>query len=248
MAITFRSVSALVKQVTTGTIVVTKPAGVVDGDVMITVHIKEGGGGWTITPPAGWTLIQGPDSTTSDGQELVAYKKVASSEGASYSWSHDANNRTLSFAVAYSGVDNTTPININGVTIDSGANASPVSVSSPAETTTQNGCMLLHVAAGDPTNSGGSWTAPAGFTARVNDFDTGSPMDGFVPVLLADKIQSSAGSTGTLTSTLTLSGGDAGWIAQTIALQDASPPAGGAFPPVPEPPFVHANLMPILAR
>jgi hypothetical protein len=64
----------------------TKPTGTIDGDLLITVICSAG----TAAPsgvPSGWTLIRSNDSGGSGTQaSMHSYYKVASSEGASYSW------------------------------------------------------------------------------------------------------------------------------------------------------------------
>jgi hypothetical protein len=65
------------------TVVITKPTGTVDNDLMVAV--VEGYLPVTLTAPTGWLLVAGPvaDST---GLYSWCYQKVASSEGASYTW------------------------------------------------------------------------------------------------------------------------------------------------------------------
>jgi hypothetical protein len=228
MAVTFVAASSIVKQVTTGSIVLNKPTGVVDGDVMFTFHMKDGSGGWTITPPAGWTTLISPVGIdTPDSQTFALYYKVASSEGTTYTWTHDSNSRTISVVTAWHN-NAASPVNASNSSTNASANATPITVTGPTITTTQNGCMIVHFAGGDPdTSTTGSWTVPTGYTSRVSDYDTASPASGWMPILIADKIQTSAGATGTVSSTLTPASGNAGWFAATVAIEDVSPPSGG---------------------
>lgn len=70
----------------TASITMTKPTGVVDGDLMITI-ICSGGTAAPSSVPSGWTLIRSNDSGGSGVQTSIhSYYKVASSEGASYAW------------------------------------------------------------------------------------------------------------------------------------------------------------------
>jgi hypothetical protein len=61
---------------------INKPTGTVDDDYMIAVISTNSS---TVTPPAGWTLLEGP---TLDGSGLssLLYQKKAASEGSSYTW------------------------------------------------------------------------------------------------------------------------------------------------------------------
>lgn len=70
----------------------TKPSGTVDGDLLVACHICVLNGTLpSVTGPAGWTLVSGFPTDVSDGSfkgQLRVYYKQASSEGASYTWTH----------------------------------------------------------------------------------------------------------------------------------------------------------------
>lgn len=113
MAIAFRSASSA-KSVNNDTVplVVDKPAGVVEGDVMIaflaTIQDQT-----TITGPSGWTQLfpTTADTTNSPHCQMTAWIKVAgSSEPSTYTFSWDVAGGAVAGIVAYSGVDPTTPV------------------------------------------------------------------------------------------------------------------------------------------
>lgn len=88
------------------TIVVTKPAGTINGDIMIAFIESERPSGlpqMTITPPAGWTQI---DVTTTVKDTVVGLRedcaiffRVASGEGASYTFTFNASPADASAAI-----------------------------------------------------------------------------------------------------------------------------------------------------
>jgi len=80
--------SSVTNLASTFSLVISKPSGVVDGDLMIAViHLTFNTGAQTFTPASGWTLIR---SDTAGGAgapvTIKSYYKVASSEGADYTW------------------------------------------------------------------------------------------------------------------------------------------------------------------
>lgn len=112
MSVAYRS-SATVTNGTAGTAVtVAKPAGIVDTgsnpgrDHLIAVIAAAGAP--TMTPPAGWTLID----TVASGSSVTmwVYRKLASSEGASWTWTLGSSLRNWGVVLAYTGVDPTDPV------------------------------------------------------------------------------------------------------------------------------------------
>lgn len=92
---------------TAGTsVVVPKPAGLVDGQLM--VAFISAASVTTFTPPAGWEGIEVQDIGSS--LRLISYWKVASTEGASWTWSLGASARNWGWVGCYSGVDTSDPI------------------------------------------------------------------------------------------------------------------------------------------
>lgn len=86
--------SSVTNLINTGTLTISKPSGVVDGDLMIAIiHLNYNNTVITINAPAGWTLIRTTNATT-NGSSIRSYRKVASSEGSSYDWTSSAGNPT----------------------------------------------------------------------------------------------------------------------------------------------------------
>ncbi|MCA1628230.1 MAG: fibronectin type III domain-containing protein, partial [Acidobacteria bacterium] len=189
-------------------ITMAKPTAVVSGDVMVAAIWIKGGSTeiGTITPPPGWTLVRNENYYNLDA--LVTYYKVAtSSEPAGYTWSFSTSPGLLGGIVAYSGVNQTTPIDASAG--DQSFYGS-TSVPAPSVTTTvANTHMISFFAYYDP----GSFTPPAGMTER---FDISNSVS-FMSFSADDESRPSAGPTGTRTA---VASGEANhWITQTIALK-----------------------------
>ena len=76
-----------------------KPTGTVDGDFLIAIvftgHDNSGSAPTVTTAPTGWTLV---NSVTQTDGIVYTYKKVASSEGASWDWTLSASGVELFYA------------------------------------------------------------------------------------------------------------------------------------------------------
>src|SRR5438046_4016113 len=90
------------------TLTITKPAGVVQDDVMI-ASIAVGPSTVTITPPAGWGLVRRTDNASGTTNSLAAYKLPAGAAGpASYDWTLSAGHTGAAGGIqAVSGADPT---------------------------------------------------------------------------------------------------------------------------------------------
>src|SRR5262245_34126504 len=111
MATAFRSQNTVTNGTAGTSVTVSKPAGIVDTgtnsgrDTLIAIIGVAATA--TVTPPVGWTLIT---SAASAGAEIFAYFKLASSEGASWTWTLGSSQRNWGWVGAYTGVDPTTAI------------------------------------------------------------------------------------------------------------------------------------------
>lgn len=96
--------------------VINKPAGVANGNLLI-ANVQSYSGtsnAITITPPAGWSAAAGPVRSGKSGGYIVQYVfyKVASSEGASWTFTLTSGGWFTGVVSAYSGVDTTTPLDV----------------------------------------------------------------------------------------------------------------------------------------
>lgn len=162
---------------------VTKPTGTVDNDVLIATVAYAGG---TLTPPAGWTSVLSQAAT---GVTLAVYRKIAASEGSSYTWSlNSADGLAVSLSTYYN-VNTTTPVNAS----NSQANASSTSMTAPTVTPGTTADMLIFAGA---VAGNIRATAPGGMTEDADVGNTG------VGVYMADQLLASSSATGSKTATL----------------------------------------------
>lgn len=181
-----------------------KPAGTVDNDILLAAIGH--GGAVSITAPAGWTEYSG--SPFDVGFTRVAtYWKRASSEGASWTWTH-SSSLTWALVAAYSGAKTSGDPNDVTPTINNGTGTSVTALSVTIATNNSLGVILW-------TNSGdtGGQTPPSGFTEH------GDPNSTFG----AEDKTLGTGATGNQTTTIVNSDS---WAAFFTAL---APPAAGSL-------------------
>ena len=214
MAIAFRGAwnSTHSYSTLTSGINVNKPAGVLDGDVLMTVMFAAySGTSPRITVPAGWTVRARVQDTNIDW--LVA-TKVASAEPSTWLFSVPGLGAfTGAACVSYSGASGLDVAGSSGYTP---ASNSPVAPS----LTAVNAAPLLVAIFNTPTQSRTA-TPPSGMTERV---DTGDSLSkGFSSISVHDQQLSASGATGDRTATLSGTG-DTLSVLLTLA-PAADPPA-----------------------
>lgn len=205
MAILFRSCNSAF---TNGAalLTITKPAGVVENDLMI-AQISIANLPTTITTPGGWTLIR---ELTAVHLRTIAYYKVAGdSEPADYTWTFSGATTAAGGILAYQGVDASSPVNIeNGQ-----ATPNDTSHATPSVNTTRSNCMLVTLFSVH-SNAILNWTPPA---AEAERFDISSMAGSDNEAVEGnDETQAVPGATGAKTAT---SSGAGVGTAQIIALQ-----------------------------
>ncbi|MCA1807743.1 MAG: hypothetical protein LC687_07845, partial [Actinobacteria bacterium] len=211
MAIAYESVSSTVDNGVNvdDPIVINKPSGTAEGDVLVAFIRFSGGASVTAS---GWTEV---DSNTAYHKIFMLYKVAGSSEPATYSFEPDAFVTASGIIMRFSGVDTTTPSDATS-TDNSGNSAAPRGLS---VTTASDDAMLvlgMYFA-----GSGNSSTAPSGMT-EASEVQYTSANYG---------TQASAGASGNKDATLTSSN-----LWQTImwALKPASSgPAAQTITPTP---------------
>jgi hypothetical protein len=204
MAVTLRGVAH--NSVNSTPITITKPTGTVDGDVMIAI-VSVSGAAHTPSTPSGWTVLD----TETTGPSVQTYWKIASSEGANYSFTFTSGQSASGIIISYSGADGTTPIHkhsaINRAT-------STTTVTALSVTPTVDNCMLLFVGG---VNATAATFSSLGSYTQQDHFGTFS-----VTVFVADLFQASHAASGNATATASASGTTDGSL---IAIQ---PPAAAA--------------------
>jgi PKD repeat protein len=197
---------------------VTKPAGLVTGDVLV-AQVTSDGAPSVAAAPSGWSPVITPLAVGSSAR-VFAYSHVvadASSEPASWTWQLSVANKWNAGVTAFRGVNTSTPFDSAAATR---VNASPsASVTVPEVITTVAGAVLV---GGVGVNNGTlAVSQPSGWTETFES-------SGAQVAEMATQARPAAGATGPATWTLGVSQSAAGWAR---ALRPAS--AGGTTTPPP---------------
>lgn len=193
MAIAFRNAGSA--EAAAGTVIVSKPSGIVDNDLLVATGVINGGA--TITsPPSGWTLIH---SETSGANTFYTYLKRASSEGSSWTWTLSGFATGTMLASGYSGVDTSTAQDVSATNVAAGIAATTVI---PGATTVTNNAWFITAAMQAFGSSGAAFTAPSGFSVDAAATATTTTNT----LALGHKAITPAGATGSSTWTTSDSG------------------------------------------
>lgn len=215
----------------TSSATVSKPTGKwTDGNILLAIVSYAqviGNNPGTINTPSGWTITSG----TATSGESVVFRRVCSSEPASYNFSVTPDSgdtvETCSISVVeYSGQDATTPI--NAVATQKNGNSKTASFNSV--TSTVNNCLILAWVGAVFNATNGTFAVPTGFTAEVGPTKGTTGSDGFVAYTQEwDKAQTTAGAITPGNSAITSSATAANtfWDTHVIAL---APATGGPTP------------------
>lgn len=189
---------------------VTKPTGTVDNDLVVLFFLngRASSYGPAPTPPPGFTLLSG---TQVNGWGFYVstwiYYRVASSEGASWTFTHAAIT-TQAFAVAYRGVDTTTPLDATATTNTGGGTTRTWT----GLTTATADAMLLALGH-DFADTANNLTPPAGLTERIEV----NPL-----VYAAEQVRATPGATGNFSHAVNNNSGESKWAAALLALRPTS--------------------------
>ena len=198
MAVAFLAAGTFVANATSSsTLTLIAPAGVAATDVVLACIYEDGNG--AITAPTGWTLANGTNDTT----VMRAAVYWALGTVASYVFSGFVGNGQEGFTLAYTGVNNTTPMDATAV---GQANASSATITAPSITTVTANAMLVGLFG---VHSVSTFTAVFG-TIRQNGNaagDLGASAAG------ADALQATAGASGTKTETASVAATNIGILA-----------------------------------
>lgn len=207
------------------TLTITKPTGVVSGDLMVAAlcyEDTEGYGSTGITGPSGWTKKNDVLNSTTRYQ---TWEKIAGgSEGASYSWTNTAKPGMWSGGIVrISGHDPSSYWNTSGTS--SLTNSTVTSSTSPSVTTTVDDCLILVTC---HNNLGGyasaNATRPSGYTSIWGNYTSDTTRSESAAAYTS---KATAGATGTHTwTTLDSALGAVDYIFGTIAIAPAAAAAG----------------------
>lgn len=197
------------------------PASIAVGDVLIAVLAVDGGSNNTMTAPAGWAVDLNYDRGTAI-KIVVGHHVVDGSEGSSDTWQTNTANLMCACCVAYRGVDVRTVFEVAPI----GADGNGSSATHPGATSLSPGAWFVWGLSIDGT--GTTMSTTTGFTTEAS-ITTGRGS------AVQDKLQSSPGASGSLSSTL---GVTRQWCSALGVLAAA----------VPAPPIVRPLPMYLLAR
>lgn len=191
--IQFRNASVLGNAVRTNS-VLPVPVGTVDGDILIVGCYNEA----PVTPPAGWNqIVLHPNGN--QPYDLIAYWRRASSEPASYTWTHVNGGTTLFMAAFHGGKETGDPQDAT-FTENEGTGTSLTGL---GVTTGTNNSMLLLI--GGLWNWSNNVSPPSGMSEIVDN----------TAIYLAIQKIATAGATGNKTGTI---GASDDWTAIVLAI------------------------------
>ena len=184
----------------TTTVTLTKPSGTAAGDVLVASFTADKNP--TVSAvPAGWTAIVNNLSVGSGARVFAYYRVVGASDPANYSWSLSTTAKWGGGVTAYRGVNNTTPLD-SSVATAANTSYTASSIAAPSVTTASNNAMLIGGVGFDSSTPGAS--APTGWTERWES------ADGQIAEQ-ADRVQATAGASGTATWTFNVAKAVAVW-------------------------------------
>lgn len=167
-----------------------KPSGTIEGDVMV-AHVVVNSASTTITTPTGWTLLR-RDNTSGSMASIIFYKVAGASEPSSYNWSFGTSRNSAGGIATYYNVDTSTPIDAH----NGQYNQDTSTMTAPSITTTLSNGRLLYIAGASASSS---VSGPSGMTQQ---WRVGSSSMSY----LAERAVTTAGPTGNVTATNTLTG------------------------------------------
>ncbi len=185
------------------------------GDVLFAVLGSGSNLVGTTTPPSGWTTVIDSSGYAHRSTFQVFYKVSSGSEPANYTFSTTTTGARIGATIlSYSGVDNTSPVNISAVSPDDTGWSSPMDA--PSVTATKDGCLIVH-----------GWIVPYGgatYTISTDTWQYAYPYYDYpsYTYALGSVLQSTAGATGT--STATPNFGDHGTIFSLALTPQAAAP------------------------
>jgi hypothetical protein len=208
------------------------PTGVATNDIILLLgSFDQQTATWSGQWPTGFTHLD-EVALTLDGQKVgISWKRASGADTGSYTCAGTPGSGVAAdwalIALAFSGRDTGNPPVKSTVASNNSSNASPVTATANAVTAVAGDDLAW--LCGPDRNSGTSttvFTAPTGHTLRQ------SGDQGFTTVAAATVDNVSAGSTGTVAGSYTLSASQSGWGVWLVRVPAASVAATATPPPV----------------
>jgi len=205
------------------------PSGTTAGDRLLAWIVQDTA--TTISAPGGegWTKLADANTTApADIQTAALFEKKSSSGSETYAFTSTGTQRAIIQVVALSGRHSTTAATVSTPTVNTGANATPVSVTLTG-LTAATGDDLLWFGEIDQSNQGDFWSfgSLSGFSVQQN-----AANGDWISSATFNQDNVSSGATGSLTATATRTSGSgtASWSGLVVAI-----PAGASGPAVSDP-------------
>jgi hypothetical protein len=205
--VTYRSSATADNGAGATSLVIDKPTGTVQHDVMIAQITVNGN--QTITAPAGWTSVV-VNNRGNDIEQQIFSKAAGNYEGASYTFTFSASVSATGGISSYQSVDTTTPI-LAADSANSG-NTPGIAATAPSLTTNSAAGQLIAFFGTDGVHT---HTTAIGMTERYE-----KPSGGVVSPTSSAHDQALAPTPVTGTRSIIISSSSL-WIAQSVALQPA---------------------------
>ncbi|MFP5371030.1 MAG: hypothetical protein ACLGI3_09825, partial [Actinomycetes bacterium] len=202
----FRDVSPAASALTQ--ITISRPAAAQQNDLLL-AQVANRDDTYTMTAPAGWTLLRVDTQASSEVTSRLYYKVATSAEPSGYTFNIGQSVQVIGHIVAYSGVSTTTPVDAS----DWASNYSSTATA-PSVTTTRANTRLVHLTAKRQE----ALAAPGSTTSRWSALSGGSTSS----LGVSAGEESFAGPGATVPRSVTSgSNFSSEWVAQTVALRPA---------------------------
>ena len=233
MAIAFRSVASTFSNVGLSSpfnFQISRPAGVVAGDLMLACVMIQNQQLFDSNPP-GWStlgFVGGATGSTGAGMKIM-YRVAGGAETTAFAWSMDGACDWAGAILAYSGVDQATPINASASTRNIGNTTSCVA---PSVAPSVANAMLVAAFGCNPntatTGVAVVYTPPAGMTERHDsNIQSSTSTTLNCSLSVAELALATTAATGAKTALVSNNGHTANW-AIVLAPATTSPPPSTA--------------------
>lgn len=201
---------------------VTVPSNAANDIVILSINTDTTG--TTLNFPAGFTALCTP-AAGFDQHNASAWKRISAPDAGTYTFgSLGSSTDWAVVATVLSGRDTTNPPECGTATSNTTSNNSPVSITAPT-LTALTGDDIVYVGGADVDALGiaNVWTAPGSYTSRQSPESSG----GWAAMNISTRDNVTAGATGAVTATLTLTSASSRWQAYLIRIPEAALAAAG---------------------
>jgi type II secretory pathway pseudopilin PulG len=127
-------------------VVVTAPAGISSGDLLIAAVSTDGSTSGSLASPAGWTLLDRGTDSAAQVTLGVWYKIAGASEPANYTFTWTGSEQAYGWVMRFTGHNSSAPINASAFQSGSSTSSTPPC---PSVTTTVANTMIVRIGAFD---------------------------------------------------------------------------------------------------